>query len=296
MKDILLIFLFCAALVTAVSNDREPERVFTYNSAFQPPFFLTPQGNDKDASAKTIKRRFLWQDPAKQGRETVFIIPEPALKKEIKRFGTPHSFENPYFLEKRGFKIIGRRSYVHNNKIRERFTSIVDYKQIFQRNLAHFSSLTQTLTDSAALPPGQDPLYSFLSFVQHITYRLPPKRYKGLFINSFFIPLVLLYEQYGDCDSKSLLLAVFLSTTKTALTPGSQGEKTAMVLIRGNGLAHAVLAVKRKPLPGMTWLNDIKKGSFILVETTKPGWAPGFIHRRITDAIKAGLFYVVELN
>ena len=150
--------------------------------------------------------------------------------------------------------------------------------------------------ESAEIPERQDPLKPMLSFVQHIPYKLPPNQYKGRFINSFFIPLVVLYEQYGDCDSKSLLLAEFLCTVPGAKENGKWKEKTGMILIRGNGLAHAVLAVKRTPLPGMTSLHDMKRGYYILVETTRPGWTPGFISRRVTETIKAGYFRFVQLN
>ena len=41
---------------------------------------------------------------------------------------------------------------------------------------------------------------------------------------------------------------------------------------------------------------DIKKGYYVILETTGPGWAPGFISRRMNDAIKSGLFYFITLN
>ncbi len=299
--SIFSIFLLCAAIVVVVGyNDVDDNgySVYSYDTSFSPPAFYDSRDRARVPAKNVRPRIFKWIDPAKISRETVLDIPAKALKKEVGRFGTSHSMSNPFFLEKRGFKIVGKRHFVHNNKIHQRFVSIIDYKQIFQRNLAYFPPLTRTLSESAELPPRQDPLHSFLAFVQHIEYRLPPQRYRGRFINSFFIPLVLLDERYGDCDSKSLLLADFLCTTPIALAGArkGKGEKTAMVLIRGNGLSHALLAVKRKPLPGMTSLHDIKKGYFILLETTKPGWSPGFISRRATDAIKAGLFQFVELN
>lgn len=235
-------------------------------------------------------RTFEWLDPGKTRRSTVFRIPDKALKREIRKFGTARAVPNPLLLRSRGFKILSRKHLVQSRRVQEQITSIVDYKQIFKRNLDYFSMLTLKLADSANLSPGSDPLYPFLSFVQHIPYQLPPKRYKGRFINSFFIPLVTLYERYGDCDSKAVLLADFLCTF-----PGTK-EKTAMVLIRGQGIAHALLAVKRKPLLGQSSLHDLKKGYYVVLETTTPGWSPGFISRRLLAAIKAGYFYFVELN
>ena len=258
-----------------------------------------------------IARKFNWVDPPRENRETVFHIPTAALKSEITKFGTTRAMGVSMFIQKRGFKVVGRRSYIRGGNIKEMIFTIVDYKQIFEQNLKHFPPLTTELRESAQLPPTADPLHTFLCFAQHITYRNPPRHYKGKFIANFFVPLVCLYEQYGDCDSKSLLLAVFLATAKSSgtgrsespgdseadsKTPLPPGEKLAMVLIRGGGLAHGLLAIKRPPLPGMTSLYFPRKGYYVVLETTKPGWAPGFIDRRVNDALKSGYFRFVELN
>ncbi len=293
MKDILFIFLVCLVLMVLVNQHPKPETL-SYNSPFPA---LSAPSPPKQKIKKVFLRQFEWVDPAKTKRMTSFYIPEKELKSEIRKFGTLRASTHPLFMERKGFKVVGRKTFYSNNRIQERMITVVDYKKIFKRNLAHFHSLTPLLTATSGLSENADPLHSFLTFVQHIRYQLPPYKYKGRFINSFFVPLVCLYEQYGDCDSKSILLAEFLCTAKAALNaPKGKGEKAAMVLIRGNGLSHAVLAVKRKVLPGMTSLFDVKKGSFILLETTRPGWAPGFISSRVMDAVKSGLFQFVELN
>lgn len=298
IRDICLLFILCIVIVQVpnVFDIKEKKTFLTFDSVFPiyiPGLFSSGTSTSsvtKSKQQKIIAREFNWVDPQKKARKSIFHIPEAALKKEIRKFGTSHAVTNPLFLERRGFRVVGKRTYLVNRQIREKLVTIIDYKQIFQRNLVYFKTLTGELTASADLAAGTDPLYTFLSFVQYIRYQLPPHRYRGKFINSFFVPLVCLYEQYGDCDSKSLLLAEFLCST-----PGSK-EKTAMVLIRGKGLAHAVLAVKRKPLPGMTSLHDLKKGYYIVLETTSPGWSPGFLSRRVIDTLKAGFFIFVELN
>jgi hypothetical protein len=277
--------------------DRKEKKTFlSYDSGFpiyMPTLFSSETstvGSKKSKQQRIIAREFDWVDPQEKERKTEFHIPEEALKKEIRKFGTLFPDTNPLLLERRGFRVVGRKTYLVDRQIREKLITIIDYRQIFERNLVYFEKLTGELMVSAGLAAGTDPLYTFLSFVQYIRYQLPPSRYNGKFINSFFVPLVCLYEQYGDCDSKSLLLAEFLCTA-----PGSK-ERTAMVLIKGKGLAHALLAVKRKPLPGMTSLYDIKRGYYIVLETSSPGWSPGFISGRVTDTLKAGFFVFVELN
>ncbi len=292
-RDIFLAFILCVLIVLAVRLDKNENHSLTFNGAVQQSI---PGKERSSKSSKPKKkdiffiREFKWKDPTKKERKTEFSIPASALKDEIKKFGKPRSMTHPLLMKGRGFKIIGKQSYIRNRQVLERLFTIVDYKQIFQRNLKYFPTLTGTLISSVELVPEKDPLHTFLSFVQYIRYQQPPKYYKGKFIGAFFVPLVSLYEKYGDCDSKSILLAEFLATF-----PDSK-EKTGMVLVRGNGLSHALLGVKRKPLPGMTALYFQEKGYFIVLETTHPGWAPGFIDRRLTDALKAGYFLFVDLN
>jgi hypothetical protein len=313
-RDIFLIFILCVLIIFSVSVNKSKSKneshFLAFHEVFQPststltliPTSTSPSKStststpEKQRSSKSNKKEiyiirvFKWKDLTQKERETVFQISESALKDEIKKFGRPRALMHPLMMEKKGFKIIGRQDIIVNRKILERVLTIVDYKQIFQRNLKYFSSLTHILMESADAAAGQDPLYVFLSFVQYIRYQQPPEFYKGKFIGSFFVPLVCLNEQYGDCDSKSILLAEFLATA-----PNSK-EKMAMVLVRGGGLAHAILGIKRKPLPGMTTLYFQEKGYFIVLETTRPGWAPGFIDHRVTDALKAGYFMFVDLN
>ncbi|MCP5102007.1 MAG: hypothetical protein GY950_01445 [bacterium] len=288
IRGVLAAFLLSAGLVSLVylsSPGKKENRFLSFNESFQPMFSAMPSKKDG-----IRLKSFKWLDHTRKKREATFHIPESALQDEVRRFGAPRSLRNSPLVEKRGFKIIGRRNYIKNREILERIFTRVDYKQIYQRNIKYFKELTGNLATSTRLSRGDDPLPPFLAFIQSIPYKLPPHYYKGKFIGSFFVPLLCLSEQYGDCDSKSLLLANFLTTF-----PGSR-EKTAMVLIKGNGIAHALLAVKRRPYPGMTSLFFRRKGYFVVLETTKPGWAPGFIDRRLADALKAGHFQFEELN
>jgi hypothetical protein len=303
-RDIFLIYILCLLLAFPLSLskkkagdkiDNEEADFLGFDETFNPVSGLLSAQVSKPSAKKAktvafIDKEFDWKDNKKTPRKTVFRIPEAALNSEIKKFGRPRSMTDSLFLKRRGFKIIGRRSFLHGREVRERVITIVDYKQIYERNLQYFQPLTGTLTKSAEISGGTDPMPVFLSFVQSIPYKRPPAYYNGKFIGSFFVPLVVLYEQYADCDSKAMLLAEFLGTG-----PDSK-EKTAMVLIRGKGMSHAVLGVKRRPLPGMTYLYFPEKGYFIVMETTRYGWAPGFLDRRVLDVIKAGFFQFVELN
>ena len=300
--DIFIIFIICVFIISFLNGEKG--NILAFYSDF--PIHGISKVNktksrtnrigvkdtikEKKKKDKKVLRNFKWLDPGRIKREIIFFISEKTIKEEIKSFGINPLISHPLYRKNKGFKVIGRRDFFINKKIVEKTYFIIDYKQIYERNLKYFFDLTKALSVSADILKGTDPMPKFLAFVQHIKFKKPPDYYKGKFINNFFTPLLCIYEQYGDCDSKSILLAEFLGSIQDSK------EKTAIVLVRGNGLSHALLAVKRKPLPGMTSLFDYKKGYFIIIETSAPGWAPGFINKRITDALKFGFFRMIELN
>ncbi len=294
IRDIFILFIFTIALVilTTYSNfkNNKPE-IQTFNgfSASANSISLNDQSLKNNNLDKYFIRKFNWVDSDQKKIQTELKIKKSFLKKEIKKFGLLRGMKNPFFLKSRGFKVINRQNQMINGQIKENIKYIVDYKTIFQRNKPYFTELTTQLINSMPTK-NNDPLYSFLKFIQYIPYSRTPLRYSDKFINKFFIPLVCLYEQYGDCDSKSLLLSEFLANY-----PNSK-EKLGMVLIKGRGIAHAILAVKRKPLMGMFSILIRGSGYYIPLETTRPRWSPGFINYRVSKAIKTGYIRFVPLN
>lgn len=296
IRDIVLLFFICFILLYIFDSSNKQNDFLSYNSHVQLySLFSTVKEKNPNQETSISKhnnisiRKFVWLDPQKKRRETSFFIPEQALKEETKKFGINPAFKHPLIREKKGFKIIGRRNYMVNKRILEMVFTIVDYKKVFSWSQKFFPSLTEKLITSANILKGTDPLHKFLCFVQHIKFKKPPNYYKSKFINNFFTPIVCLYEKYGDCDTKSILLAEFLSAIPNT------NEKIAILLVREKGLSHALLAVKRNPFPGMTSLFFFDKGYFIALETSSPGWAPGFISKRITDSLKKGNFKFIEL-
>lgn len=242
------------------------------------------QANEKKMEGALLKKekyflkKFKWLGVSKKQRETIFYLYEKDIKKEIKSFGVPHGQKSPLFIKKKGYMRFAPDQY------------LINYKQVFQRNREYFPALTSALLHSSALLPGGDPLFEFLVFVQQIPFKLPPKFYEGRFIDFFFTPLICLYEKYGDCDTKSLLLAEFLATSKDAK------GKVAIVLADYFGTSHSILAINRKPLPGMTTLYHPQMGYFIPLETSAPGWSPGFLSKNMTDLIQRGHVFFIDLN
>ena len=195
----------------------------------------------------------------------------------MRNFGIVFDIVHPLYIKKQGFRKIGN-------------LYMVNYKKVYERNLKNLEKISVQLSNSAGIKKNMDPLKDFLKFTQQIHYKKPPKYFKGKFICEFFTPLHCLYEKYGDCDTKSILLAGCLGAL-----PGSK-EKFILLILKGYGVFHAILAVKRKPLPGMVKLFYHNKGYYIPLETTAPGWLPGFVGRHTINSLKAGLFIYEDLN
>jgi len=237
--------------------------------------------SNKPAKEDFYKRTFSWTGADRKSKQVVFSLAKAQVKSELNQFGVARGMEHSLLLQKKGFTRVGI------SKNLEIYT--VDYREIFLRSLDYFNDLTRTLYQAIEPLHSENDLMEFLVFVQAIKYQLPPFYYGNKFINSFFPPLICLYEQFGDCDSKSVLLAVFLACH-------NKNEKTALLFINHQGLEHSVLAVKRSPGLGMSAVFVKGKGYYIPLEVTSTGWAPGFVNQRVWNAIRSGNFRFIELQ
>ena len=293
LLDIFAAFIITIFFISLIIGKKQTEQNFQpFSGVFSSPSSVLPDTeaikNYKNQE-EYCSRKFRWTDSKNQIRNTVVNIKKSNLKKEINLFGLSKGMTDSLFLKRRGFIIIKRRDEMINGQLVEKVKFIVDYKKIFKRNIPYFTDLTKQLI--ASIPyKNLNPLYTFLKFVQYIPYKRSPTHYSGRFINKFFVPLVCLYESSGDCDSKSLLLSELLATY-----PKSE-ERMGIVLVYGQGIAHALLAIKKKPLIGMSSLLVRGDGYYILLETTHPRWSPGFISYRVRKAIKAGFIRFIALN
>lgn len=69
-----------------------------------------------------------------------------------------------------------------------------------------------------------------MRFLQDIPYGIPPANYKGKYIGELFPPIELLISTWGDCDSKSLLMATILSFEREFY------DKMAVIDVPGHAL------------------------------------------------------------
>ena len=230
----------------------------------------------KSKENKKFIREFIWDITEDKTIITQLSLSEVDIRTEMDNFGVNLKIKHPSYIRKRGF--IQTRKGLH-----------INYKTVFDNSSANFNELSPVVTFSADIKNNEDPSICFLKFVQNIRYKVPPKFFQGKYIMEFFPPLNCLYRNYGDCDTKAILLA--------SLLEGASFRKERMVIIvlKGFGIFHAILAIERIPLPGMLSFYIDRMGPFIPMETTIKGWMPGFTNRQVNLCLQNGQFRFVKL-
>lgn len=223
-----------------------------------------------------ISRNFRWDISRSKTIITELELPLKGIKEEMNNFGVNLKMKNPSYFHNRGF-LISRREL------------LINYGMVFRNSVKWFRDISGDLLYSAGIKKSTDPLVSMLKFVQAIKYKIPPKFMNGKFIMEFLPPLNCLIRQYGDCDTKSILLANLLAGTSF------RNEKMAVIILKGFGIFHAILAVERKPLPGMLYFYIDRMGPFIPLETTDKGWMPGFSNKQVILCLQNGRFQFIKL-
>ena len=242
---------------------------------------------------QTVRKAFRWQEIDGRVIDMSFTFPRVFLLEALESFGVLSSRRNhSAFLLRNGFKVVEWQHRVEGmgGKPVERIRLRIDYERIFADFRIRMVPYAAQLKEALLLKKGSDPLLSFLNFVQRIPYKQPPEIYHKRYINGYFVPPICLAEGYGDCDSKAVLLADLLAS-------GYENEgRLGMALIDGRGVAHSVLLVQRAQLPGMSSIYADKYGRYLPVETTAPGWNPGFLSPILIDLMKEGRFTFVPFE
>ncbi|MBI3922438.1 MAG: hypothetical protein HY318_13535 [Armatimonadetes bacterium] len=122
-----------------------------------------------------------------------------------------------------------------------------------------------------------------LSFVQEIKYRVPPKERRGLYTGGLLTPVEVLAEGYGDCDSKSLLLATLLSA----------GTPLKVVLL--TGCEHMIVGMEGNPRAGENAVT-FQGRTYLLCEASSGVWEPGHVDKKILDELRTRKYKVIVLD
>ncbi|MFA6318063.1 MAG: hypothetical protein WC943_11640 [Elusimicrobiota bacterium] len=168
-----------------------------------------------------------------------------------------------YFVS-RGFKQV------------DKGTVAVDVPQLIWRNMKRVNGLAlaiQRLGEGHGYD-SEEVIGAATAMVQTaLAYRIPPDAERGRRIGGVHPPPQLLYDGWGDCDSKSALLAAILSNWKG---------------IKGVGVAlprHFLLGIARLPRQGDVFLEH-KGVQYVLIEPAGPAWLPiGQVSDYTTDLL-----------
>lgn len=224
----------------------------------------------------SFSRKFEWNVTSNKKIIIFLEFSKKDVKNEIENFGINLKMKNPAYLAKRGF-------------ILTRTGLKINYKFVFDMSSFPFKKISNDIISLTGMLRGEDPVSAMLKLVQSIKYKIPPKYYKGKYIMEFFPPLTCMYENYGDCDTKSVLLANIIRGASY------KKERMAVIILKGFGIFHAILAIERPPLPGMLSFYIDRIGPFIPLETTDRGWMPGFTNRQVVQCLQKGQFRFVKL-
>ena len=140
----------------------------------------------------------------------------------------------------------------------------VDVPAVVERNRPRLTALAAEF-DKLATGRGYGPdetLGAVLTFVQSaLLYQRPPDEEGDRDILGFFPPPRALHEGFGDCDTKSALLAAILTNF-----PGTR-------MIGVHVPKHYLVGIARVPRPGDAFI-EYEGQQFVLVEPSGPGRLP----------------------
>lgn len=174
--------------------------------------------------------------------------------------------------------------YYHEHKLRlrtvpgERSHLFVDIPEVVRRNRMSVRPVAAALQQLGA-ERGHDSDWTFeaaVALVQGgLEYRKPSSRESGRQTLGFYTPPRALEKGYGDCDTKSALLAAILLNLGDARIIG--------VRVRD----HYLLGISRAPQDGEAFLN-FQGEPFVLVEASGPAQRrPGDISERTRAALNS---------
>ena len=136
---------------------------------------------------------------------------------------------------------IGRQELKYSMMKLKNGVVVFDYSKVVEESRTPVKPLYQALSRIFQKHgiKGRAKIEFIMRFLQDIPYGIPPTNYEGRFINGMFPPSELLKMGWGDCDSKSILMATLLSFEPRFY------NRLAMVLVPG----HALLGLELIPGP-----------------------------------------------
>jgi hypothetical protein len=246
----------------------------------------TPRPAAKDSLADTIQVQYTWRDYHDEELDDVFSIDKSVVTGEMAKYGIPeeeyHKDYGSRAAEERYLRTVGFA-------LESERTLVVDYKRVFERNKGYMKEYAEEILELEQNASSEhDPVLALSSFVQYIPYKIPPdfvgKKQDKKFINGFFPPIVCFSKGWGDCDTKSILLASLLASHSPDVEQGA-------ILFPD----HMILAVAGDPLPGQRYIQADGK-YYIAIEATGKDMAPGDLTPDVEQLILDGNYQWIPLR
>jgi hypothetical protein len=163
----------------------------------------------------------------------------------------------------------------------------IDYAALADRGKPRLADLARSFRElSGQLGNDRERLLAALTaFCQEIPYQIPPDEQNGLTIEGVIVPTQVAVDNWGDCDSKSVLFA----TLWTSLS----GELTLLILVPG----HMFVAVPGRPRYSTEVGIEYEGRPYLCLEAVGPAkQRPGSIADDSAGHIKAGNYQVIPVD
>jgi hypothetical protein len=167
------------------------------------------------------------------------------------------------------------------------YNLMVDYAALADRGKPRLADLVRSFRElSGQLGNDRDRLLAALTaFCQEIPYQIPPDEQNGLSIDGVIVPTQVAVDNWGDCDSKSVLFA--------ALWTSLSAERTLLVLVPG----HMFVAVPGRPRYSTEVGIGYEGRSYLCLEAVGPAkQRPGSIGADSAGHISAGNYEVIPVD
>lgn len=160
----------------------------------------------------------------------------------------------------------------------ENYRNIV--KALYNEYKDKFQSVYSIFENSLRNTNERYVLNTIIAFIQSLEYRVPPKNINGMRTLGLLPPNLSLIDQYGDCDTKSLLFCCI-----------ARYNYDVIYLV---GSKHAFVGVAGKPENNQEYVS-INGKRYILCELTSH-WPLGKIPITSKNDINQGEYYYIYLE
>jgi hypothetical protein len=191
----------------------------------------------------------------------------------LKNIDRQYKLDLKVYMAGRGFKIEAGN------------IALVDMPDLVKRNILRLQKVAQAF-DRIARQGNYDSITTIgaaTSFLQlALRYQVPPKVSGGLNTGGILPPLEALMRGWGDCDTKTALLASILGNWD---------------LMRMVGIAfphHYLMAVRRSPGRGDMYVR-YQGVDYVLIDPAGPAWIPpGQVGSASSDSLQSDEGYAIE--